>query len=209
MLHERGQVLDAWTGSIRFGDSPAASQPWAQSTVLETDRLRLRPYADADLPRIVEACSDPDTRRWLSWLPHPYAETDARTFVNHAVWKAALGVEATWAIADIATDQLVGNVAVMDMRGVDPTAGEVGYWMHPDARARGLMTEAARLVVNHAFSDKGLDRRRLVLYAAADNAASNGVATTAGFTRFGTQHAAERLGDGSYDDLHGYECLRA
>ena len=206
MLLERGRVLDAWTGSIRFGDAPVARHPWAESVVLESERVRLRPYGEADLPRIVEACSDAETRRWLSWLPHPYTEADARTFVNHTIWKAALGVEATWAVADLATDELVGNVAVMDMRGVDPTAGEIGYWMHPDARGRGLMTEATRMAVEHAFT--GLDRRRLTLYAGADNTPSNAVALAAGFHRFGTQRAAERLGDGSYDDLHGYEQLR-
>jgi RimJ/RimL family protein N-acetyltransferase len=47
-----------------------------------------------------------------------------------------------------------------------------------------------------------------VLYAAADNPASNAIAVAAGYTHYGTQRAAERLGDGSFDDLHGYELLR-
>jgi RimJ/RimL family protein N-acetyltransferase len=96
----------------------------------------------------------------------------------------------------------------MDMLGINPTSGEIGYWMHPAARGRGLMTEAVRMVVRHALDPEGLDRRRLVLYAAADNPASNAVAIAAGYQHYGTQRAAERLGDGSYDDLHGYELLR-
>ncbi len=60
ILLERGEVLDAWTASIRFGDAPFPRTPWAESTVLESDRLRLRPNIDADLPRIAEACSDAD-----------------------------------------------------------------------------------------------------------------------------------------------------
>jgi len=207
MLHERGQVLDAWTGSIRFGDAPTPRTHWAESTVLESGRLRLRQFAEADLPRLVEACSDPQSRHWLNGLPHPYNLATARTYVADCVWQAATGTKATWAIADRDSDQLLGNIAVMDMLGVNPTSGEVGYWMHPDARGRGLMTEAARMIVDHAFGE--LSRRRLVLYAAAANTASNRVAEAAGFSRFGTQRAAERLGDGSYDDLHGYECLRA
>jgi RimJ/RimL family protein N-acetyltransferase len=208
MLHERGRVLDAWTGSIRFGDAPVARTPWAESTVLESDRLRLRAFTDADLPRIVEACSDDQSRHWLSGLPHPYTPAIARAYVDDCVWQAAKGAKATWAIADRETDQLLGNVAVMDMLGVNPTSGEIGYWMHPDARGQGVMSEATRMAVDHAFAADGLDRRRLVLYAAAHNLASNGVAEAAGFTRYGTQRQAERLGDGSYDDLHGYELLR-
>jgi RimJ/RimL family protein N-acetyltransferase len=102
----------------------------------------------------------------------------------------------------------VGNIALMDMLGVDPDHGEIGYWMHPDARGRGLASEASAMLVAHALDPAGLDRRRLVLYAAADNAASNAVAIAAGFTHYGTQRVAERLGDGSYDDLRGYELVR-
>jgi RimJ/RimL family protein N-acetyltransferase len=111
-------------------------------------------------------------------------------------------------VADHETDVLLGHVSVMDMLGINPTGGEVGYWTHPDARGRGVMTEAVRAVVKHAFEPAGLDRMRLVLHAAAGNPASNAVAIAAGFSHFGTQSKAELLGDGTYDDLHGYELLR-
>ena len=208
MLHERGRVLDAWTGSIRFGDAPFPRTPWAESTVLESDRLRLRPFTDADIPRLVEACSDPLSRHFLSGLPRPYTPATARAYLDDCTWQAATGAKATWAVADRETDLLLANIAVMDMLGVSADHGEIGYWAHPDARGRGVMTEATRLVVQHALDPEGLDRRRLALYAAVDNTASNAVAVAAGFTRYGTQRVAERLGDGSYDDLHGYEIVR-
>jgi ribosomal-protein-alanine N-acetyltransferase len=208
MLHERGRVLDAWTGSIRFGDAPYARTSWAEPVVLESDRLRLRPFVDADLPRIVEACNDPLTRHFLPVLPRPYTSTTARAYVDESIWQAAAGSKATWAVADRATDELLGTVSVMDMLGVSGDHGEIGYWTHPSARGQGVTTEATRLVVRHALDPDGLDRRRLVLYAAVDNPASNAVARAAGFEHYGTQRAAERLGDGSYDDLNGYELLR-
>ncbi|MFC5677640.1 GNAT family N-acetyltransferase [Aeromicrobium endophyticum] len=208
MLLERGQVLDAWTGSIRFGDAPYARTPWAESPTLESDRLRLRRFTQADLPRIAEACSDPVSRHFLSALPQPYTTATARAYVDDCLWQAATGAKATWAIADRTTDQLLGNIAVMDLLGLAGDHGEIGYWLHPDARGRGLMTEATRMVVAHALDPDGLDRRRLALYAAVDNPASNAVAVAAGFDRFGTQRVAERLGDGSFDDLNGYELVR-
>lgn len=208
ILYERGQVLDAWTGSIRFGDAPYARTSWAESTVLESERLRMRPFNDHDIPRLVEACSDPLARRFLAHFPQPYTSAVARAYLDDCLWQAATGAKATWAIADRETDELLGNIAVMDMLGVNGDAGEVGYWLHPDGRGRGLMTEATRMVVEHAFDPDGLDRRRLTLYAAADNAPSNAVAKAAGFTYYGTQRVAERLGDGSFDDLRGYELIR-
>lgn len=207
-LIERDKVLDAWTASIQFGDAPVAVSSWAESTVLESDRLRLRPFVEADLARIVEACNDPDSLHWLNSLPQPYTETTARDYVAECIWQAAKGAKATWAIADRKTDQLLGNIAVMDMLGPNPTSGEIGYWMHPDARGRGVMTEAVKLVVAHAIRPEGLNRRRLVLYAADGNDGSNAIAKAAGFTHYGTQRQAEKLGDGSYVDLHGYELLR-
>jgi ribosomal-protein-alanine N-acetyltransferase len=208
LLHERDRVIDAWTASIRFGDAPYARTTWAEPVVLESDRVRLRPFAPGDVPRMVEACRDPMSRRFLAGLPQPYTVATARAHIDESVWQAACGTKATWAVADRDTDALLGTVAVMDLLGADPTAGEIGYWLHPDARGRGVMTESVRLAVAHALDEDGLDRRRLSLYAAADNAASNAVAVAAGFTRYGTQRAAERLGDGSFDDLHGYELLR-
>jgi RimJ/RimL family protein N-acetyltransferase len=98
----------------------------------------------------------------------------------------------------------------MELDGPDPTSGEIGYWMHPDARGRGVMTEAVRLVVRHAFTPShagGLGLRRLSLYAAAGNTASRHVATEAGFTFVGTLRGAEPIGDASYDDLLAYDLL--
>ncbi len=208
LLHERGRVLDAWTGSYRFGDTPFARTAWAGATVLESARLRLRPYRDDDIPRLVEACNDPVSHHFLAALPRPYTTATARAYLDDCLWQAATGSKATWAVADRETDELLGNIAVMDMLGVSGDHGEIGYWMHPAARGKGLMAEATRTVVRHALDPEGLDRRRLVLYAAVDNHGSNAVAEASGFSRYGTQRAAERLGDGSFDDLHGYELLR-
>ncbi|TGN34264.1 GNAT family N-acetyltransferase [Aeromicrobium chenweiae] len=208
MLYERGRVLDAWTGSIRFGDAPYPRIPWAGGTVLESERLRLRPFAAADVPRLVEMCNDPVSRRFLAWLPQPYTAASAEAYLNDCLWQAATGAKATWAVADRDSDELLGNIAVMDMLGLNRDHGEIGYWMHPDARGRGLATEACRTVVDHALDPDGLDRRRLSLYAAEDNPASHAIALAAGFSYYGTQRAAERLGDGSFDDLRGYELLR-
>lgn len=203
ILHERGQVLDAWTGSIRFGDAPLPRTTWVGQSVLESERLRLRPFTTADAPRSIEACTDPDSRHWLAGLPSPYTQAVAEQYFADCTWLAATGTKATWCVADRQTDALLGNIAVMDLRD---STGEIGYWMHPGARGQGLMTEAVGLVVEHAWSAMGRDR--LNIYAAAGNAASNAIAVANGFAPYGTQHRAERLGDGTYDDLNGYELLR-
>jgi len=208
-LEEKGRVVDAWTASIRFGDAPVPRTRWAEAVVMEGEHIRLRPFRESDVPRIVEACSDQQTHHWLNGMPRPYTPQDARAYyLGDCIWQAALGSKATWAIADRTTDELLGNVAVMDMLGLAPENGEVGYWAHPDARGRGVIREAVRLVTDYAFSPDGLDRRRLALYAAVDNAASNAIAVANQFQLVGTQHQSERLGDGSITHLNEYELLR-
>ncbi|MCW2748008.1 MAG: family N-acetyltransferase [Nocardioidaceae bacterium] len=207
-LYERGRVLDAWTASLRFGEAPLPTNTWTEPPILTSDRLRLRPLRLGDAPAIVEACNDPAARQWLAHLPRPYTVEVARTYINERIWRAACGVETIWCIADPVTDNLIGTVAVMDMAGADDTAGEIGYWLHPRARGKGIMAEAFNVVIAYAMSPSGLDRRRLTLYAAASNTASNKVAAACGMQMCGTLTQAERLGDGTFDDLITYELLR-
>jgi RimJ/RimL family protein N-acetyltransferase len=205
LLHQRGQLLDAWTGSFGFGDVPLPRTSWVGDAVLKSDRLRLRPFGPGDIERLVEASTDPETRHWIAGLPSPYTRADAERFLADAAWRAATGDRATWCVADPATDRLLGRVDLADLHALGGDGGEIAYWTHPDARGQGLTSEAVRLVIDHAFS--ALGRRRLTLYAAAGNQASHAIATGNGFTAYGTQTAAEPLGDGTYADLVGYELL--
>lgn len=210
LLHEREQVLDAWTASLRFGDDGRPRTTWWDVPVIEGDRVRLRPFADRDAPRIVEACGDETTRHWLSFLPAPYTEQTARDHVISQAWRAACGDTVTWCVADRESDLLLGSISVLHLSGSDPSAGEIGYWTHPDARGRGVMGEAASLATRHALkpeTDGGLGRRRLELLAGGGNAASNAIARRLGFHLVGTKRRAEPLGDGSYDDLNVYDLL--
>ena len=97
----------------------------------------------------------------------------------------------------------------MGLAGPDPCA-EIGYWAHPDARGRGVMTEAARMAVRHAVipvADGGLGLSRVTLRAATGNTASRAVAEGAGMTHVGVARQAERLRDGTLTDFELYDVL--
>jgi RimJ/RimL family protein N-acetyltransferase len=68
---------------------------------------------------------------------------------------------------------------------VDPDQGvaDVGYWLAPEARGRGLCTRAVRLVSRWVLEDCGAER--LQLRADELNPASRKVAENAGFTQEG------------------------
>jgi len=210
LLAERGEVVDAWIGSLPPGQDMTPRTRWLEPVGLRGERVVLRRFRDADVPRVVAACSDERSRQWLAVLPAPYTDRDARTYLLAQEVQQSLDASVTWCIADPRTDMLMGNIGVMDLHGLDPTSGEIGYWVHPDARGQGVMSEALRLVVDHAFADVaggGLGLRRLSLGTAVDNLASQYVARRAGFTEVGHHRAAERLGDGSYSDALWFDLL--
>lgn len=85
-------------------------------------------------------------------------------------------------IVDSADDRLLGTVGVHVRRPHDQTA-EIGYWLAAEARGRGAMTRAVRLVADWAFAALGLWRLEILVHP--DNPGSQGVAERAGFTREG------------------------
>lgn len=213
----RDGLVDSWHAVLRPDpDRPVSVRgpetTWWPVPVLDGGRVRLREHTDADLSRIVEACSDARTRHWSAVLPHPYGVDDARAFVRRARLQESLGQAVSWAITDPGDDRLLGNVAVFGMdRPYSPGSGEVGYWTHPDARGRGIATAAVRRVREHAFTpvaEGGLGRTRLGLGASWDNAASRHVAERNGFRLVGHfrrdgVHGADNeiVDDGAWYDL--------
>jgi RimJ/RimL family protein N-acetyltransferase len=197
----------------QMGSQAASRAPGFEPVTLEGKGIRLRKWRHTDADRIVEACSDERTRHWLAdSLPSPYTVEHAHSYIaglsEQARNRRALG----WCVADSQSDVCLGAISVMNLRDALGTAGEIGYWTHPDARGRGVMSEAVRLAVRHAFippEDGGLGRIRLRLNAADGNLASQQIARANGFVEVGRDRLAEPLGDGTFADLVRFDLLIA
>jgi RimJ/RimL family protein N-acetyltransferase len=160
--------------------------------LLEGDGFRLRAIRDGDAERIQEGSADPESQRWLGQLPAPYTLDDARDYIEARRELAATGQCVTWAIADPEDDRLLGTV--LWFHWTEGVECEVGYWIHPEARGRGLATRATRLVTGHVFDTLGV--KRVTAFAAADNLPSRRVIEAAGFRLYGI----ERYGAWVRDD---------
>lgn len=170
--------------------------------------LVLRPWRHEDAPRIVQACTDPITLQYLPDLPQPYGTAEAVGYVDDMRLQAALGRTAGWCVADAGTDRVLGAIALSRLRAKE--GPEAGYWTHPDARGRGVMSRALRAVCVLALTpteDGGLGLHRVWLEAAAGNPASQAVARRAGLTEVGRDRRAERLRDGTVDDFVRFDVL--
>jgi RimJ/RimL family protein N-acetyltransferase len=197
LLVHRGELLDGWIATLTR-DDPRLPQDWLSPIELAGRGIRLRAFRVSDLDRIAEACSDPNTSYWLVSMPQPYDRESALAYLDGIAEMAARGAGLAWCIADPDTDDCLGSINLEGLAGY-AKRGEIGYWAHPDARRRGAVTEAVRLVTRHA-NESGL-ATSLLIRCARSNAASRRVAEGAGYHEIGIQPAAEPLGNGALDDL--------
>jgi [ribosomal protein S5]-alanine N-acetyltransferase len=197
LVVHRGQLLDGWIATLTR-DDPRVPQPWLDPVEIPGRGVKLRAFLNSDVDRIVEACSDSRTSYWLISMPRPYRPENALAYLDATAELAARGAGLTWCIADPADGRCLGSISLDGLGGYS-TRGEIGYWAHPDARGRGIATEAVRLVTAYA-KDSGL-ATSLLIRCASSNMASRWVAERAGYREIGIQPASEPVGDGEVTDL--------
>lgn len=124
--------------------------------VLETPRLRLRPYRADDVEAMFALYSDPRVMRY--WSFPPWVEiAQARIYLNRALAGMHAGEIFPWAIAERASDRLIGALTLFSLHA-DQLRAEVGYSLSPDYQGRGMAAEALRAGLGYAFDELGLVR---------------------------------------------------
>ena len=207
-LPQRGELLDGWVGTLRAGDPLAPRHPWYDVPRLEGSAVVLRPHRDADVPRIVEGAADPVLRRWLGQFTQPFSVEHAEQLVDAGLERRARGEGLDWTLADPRTDELVGNLGLFKV--VAGREGEVGYWLHPSGRGRGVAAEAVHLALRHALLPAevgGLGLARVRAVAAVGNEPSQRVLERAGMTRQGMERRVCTLAGGVLGDGVVYDVL--
>lgn len=207
LLHEHGQLHDAWTGSIAFGEATYPQTKWTENS-LASSNVRLRPLRDSDGDRWDEALADPAAKQHLVAVSGALSSEPVDVRNREVQWAAARGRACTWVITRPDSDEFCGLVTVHGIEHQAGTGAELEWILHPAARGQGLMAEAVRLAITHVLDPEGLNQQRVSAFVAASNTASNRVVEKSGGQRFGTQTRSEPLGDGTFDDLHEYEWLQ-
>jgi len=143
-----------------------------QPFVLRSARVALEVPTRGDLAEIVASCRDPEVQRWTT-VPVPYGPEEAERFLDRVVdagW--ATDREWTWGVRAPGSSELVGVVSVRRRHR------DLGFWLAPSGRGRGLATDAVRLVCDHVLAEGWPD----VLWEGhVGNDASAAVARRAGF----------------------------
>jgi RimJ/RimL family protein N-acetyltransferase len=163
--------------------------------------IRLRPWERRDVPAVTAACQDPEIPRWTV-VPRNYTERHARDFIAHAEGDLAAGRELDLAVVDTG-DRVLGAMGMSNFDWAD-MKGEIGYWVVPEARRRGVGSRATRMLAEWALTGLGLER--LELLAHPENEASQRLAERAGFTREGVLRRYRRR-HGVREDLVMFSLL--
>lgn len=145
---------------------------------------RLRMPEPKDVAAITAACQTLDIQRFTR-MPVPYTTADAEHFLAMARDDLADSSGIHLLITDPPGEALHG-VCGLDIDWRDACA-EVGYWLHPNSRGRGIASRAVGELCRFAF---GLGIRRIGLQAAAANVGSQAIARRLGFTEEGRFRSA-------------------
>ena len=155
-------LLEIETRSFREGCIP----------VLETERLILRAPRLGDAKVLAALANDKRIAENTRRIPHPYKRADADDFITAV---NAPGGEVAFLITLREGGAVVGGCGVALQDG----APDLGYWLGVKYWNKGYATEAARAVIDFAFTELGHDT--LSAGARVTNPASRRILEKCGF----------------------------
>ncbi|MBT2207153.1 GNAT family N-acetyltransferase [Actinomadura sp. NEAU-AAG7] len=144
---------------------------------LETNRLLLRRFTEADADHLVRLDGDPEVMRFLTGGPTPREEIE-NDVLPGILRDYARGPTGRWAAHERSTGEFVGWLALQPPDGGDAADVELGYRLKSSVWGRGYATEGARALIGKGFADLGV--RRVWAQTMAVNLASRRVMEKAG-----------------------------
>jgi RimJ/RimL family protein N-acetyltransferase len=112
--------------------------------VLETERLVLRRPTLADVKAIASLANDRRIAQNTARIPHPYAVSDAETFVNFV---ARQPQDTNFLITR--DGETLGGAGI----DLSKTVPEIGYWLGVPFWGQGYATEAVRAIIDYTFEE--------------------------------------------------------
>ncbi len=123
--------------------------------ILQTERLLLRPWEETDAESLYEYAKDERVGPIAGWPPHTSVEN------SRAVIKNVLSVPETYAVCLKKDNRAIGSIGLMIGKNsnieLPESEGEIGYWIGVPFWGKGLIPEATRELIRHAFADLHLE----------------------------------------------------
>jgi ribosomal-protein-alanine N-acetyltransferase len=112
---------------------------------LETPRLKLRPYTEADIPELLPLIGTREVAATTPRIAHPYTEQDAKAFLA-----LAKDPDKLWLAITLRSDgRQIGGVGLRVEK--QHHHAELGYWLGVPFWGHGYATEAAADILRYGF----------------------------------------------------------
>lgn len=168
---------------------------------METRRLRLAPWSEADARELYELARNPNVGPRAGWKAH------SDPGESLAVIREILGPAQAFKVMSREDGRLMGCIALEpDRHRTDIPSRELGYWLGEPYWGRGIIPEAATALLDVGFGGMGLEI--VSVCTSPLNMQSRRVIEKLGFTPEGLRRHCFRIYDGSVRDSLYYSLLR-
>jgi ribosomal-protein-alanine N-acetyltransferase len=145
----------------------------------ETQRLLLRVPEESDLDLIADLWADPEVTAYIGGpRDRDMVVNSFREYIADPESYARDEGERWWSIVERGSGEFIGLCSLLEKEVAGQTETDLGYFLLPAYWGQGYATEAASLVMDHAFSDLQLASLVAVIYP--HNAGSIAVARKLG-----------------------------
>ncbi len=161
------------------------------TSIIVRDTIKIRILTPDDAPRLLEIFhADPDIQNKVTWT----SGLNTIEAIQNIIQKLTGGDEVLNAIT--LDDELIGYLGVWKDDGwfgvIHPDDYAFGYFCHPSYRGKGIITDAAIVLMNTVESTVHV--KTFSLYIEDSNPASQAVAKRLGFVRTGETYLEPVLG---------------
>jgi RimJ/RimL family protein N-acetyltransferase len=148
---------------------------------LETERLVLRRFTEADVDNLFDLDGDPEVMRFLTGgKPTPRDVILNETLPRFLRYYERFEGFGFWAAIEKSTGEFLGWFEFRPPKGGGPGEIELGYRLKKSAWSKGYATEGSRALIRKGFTEFGV--RRVFAQTMAVNSASRRVMEKAGLT---------------------------
>ncbi|WP_347396307.1 GNAT family N-acetyltransferase [Parabacteroides leei] len=209
MLHLIDSLGFQYTGEVRYRGNNIRKAfekciyPYASSFGVPGYTIREAIYEDAGIIFDAIDKNRDDLRAWLPFVDGLKSVDDEQSFLSSSL---QVPYEERDIVYMIEKGKSICGLIGFHFSDRANHRTEIGYWLLPEYRGKGLVTRAVHHLCLLAFFEKGFNR--IQIRCAVGNTASNAIPLGLGFTHEGTERDGELLITGKYTDINVYSILK-
>lgn len=127
-----------------------------EQPVLESGRLKLRPFKPEDAQRVQELAGEKEISDNTLLIPHPYPDGLAEEWIGSHEVKFEKNEEAVFAVTLKDSGELIGAIGLVINELLNNA--EMGYWIGKPYWGNGYATEAVGMMIKYGIEELGLNK---------------------------------------------------